>query len=451
MHYTMGWLARREQEMEVLKSRDQGFIRIASFVMAGVIGLSALTAATSVRAYADEDIFELSGEIDGAKRYNAMVDEDYCETFFTTPEQQAELDRRLSEVLNGLNLWNASEYDKAWGIYQYIAANVHYDYAHLSDSSYMLKYSAYAALCRGTAVCQGYAILYYKMASRLGLDCRMVIGDTSQGRHGWNIVRVGRYYYSIDVTWDSALRDQGMQGYKYFLKGEGNMDDHYLDSEYKSDSFRRLYPISAVDYSPANDAGYREEPAVQEYNNTPVVYPTRFVDITGGQYYTGAVEWAAKNNITNGADSEHFSPENNCTRAEIITFLWRAAGAPKTNYNTGFTDVPEDAFYATAVKWAVRNGVAEGTSNTTFSPDEICTRAQAVTFLYRAAGMNSYKGGYNPFTDVDNGTYYRDAAAWAYCNGIAVGTGDNMFSPDMICNRAQIVTFLYRFDRAVNG
>lgn len=440
--------------MEVLKNKKQFNTRVSTMVVAGIMGISAIAAgtfSTSVSAFAAEEVYEVTGEVVTSKKYNSLVDEDYCETFFTNAQQQAELQAGIDQVLNQLNLWNASEYDKAWGIYEYIANNVHYDYAHLSDSSYMLKYSAYAALCQGTAVCQGYAILYCKMARQLGLDCRMVIGNTSQGRHGWNIVRVGNYFYSIDVTWDSALRDQGMSGYKYFLKGEGNMDDHDLEPDYKSDTFRRVYPISQLDYSPSNDNYFVQEQAYDEYDNTPQA-PNAVIteEVSGEKYYTGAVEWAVKNRLTNGETANNFAADTLCTRAEIIAFLWRAAGCPKTSYDAGFVDVPYDAYYRDAVNWAVRCYIVEGTSATTFSPDNICTRGQAVTFLHRASEYRSYKGGYNPFADVVNGAYYRDAVSWAYSLGIAKGTSDTTFSPDEICNRAQIVTFLYRFDLAVN-
>ena len=169
---------------------------------------------------------------------------------------------------------------------------------------------------------------------------------------------------------------------------------------------------------------------------------TAFTDIAADAYYADAVAWAVENGITLGTTSTTFSPEEPCTRAQIVTFLYRAYGSRETTYSTTFTDVAADAFYADAVAWAAVNGITLGTDDSHFSPDKSCTRAEAVTFLYRAEGTPDASGG--TFSDVDSGAYYADAVAWAVANGVTTGTGDNNFSPDATCTRAQIVTFLYR-------
>lgn len=169
-----------------------------------------------------------------------------------------------------------------------------------------------------------------------------------------------------------------------------------------------------------------------------------FVDVLAGAYYYDAVLWAAENGITGGVDDTHFAPNAPCTRAQIVTFLWRAAGNPEPKSSTmPFMDVSADSYYAKAVAWAVENGITSGTSDTTFSPDSPCTRAQSVTFLYRASGSPAVSGN-STFGDVDARAYYADAVSWAVDEGITAGTGGNQFSPDAICTRAQIVTFLYR-------
>lgn len=167
-----------------------------------------------------------------------------------------------------------------------------------------------------------------------------------------------------------------------------------------------------------------------------------FTDISKNDYFYDAVLWAADKGITSGVTDTLFAPNASCTRAQMVTFLWRANGSPVVDYAMNFTDVPADAYYTDAVRWAVSEGITSGTSATTFSPDATVTRAQTVTFLYRAAGAPVVSGG--SFADVSGDTYYADAVAWAVKEGITSGTGGNSFSPDAPCTRGQIVTFLYR-------
>ena len=169
-----------------------------------------------------------------------------------------------------------------------------------------------------------------------------------------------------------------------------------------------------------------------------------FVDVPSGSYYEDAVDWAVANGITTGTDAAHFSPDGICTRAQAVTFLWRAAGRPAPESRTmPFTDVPADSYYYDAVLWAVENGITKGTSSTTFSPDDTCTRAQIVTFLWRSE-QSPAAGSSNPFTDVSADVYYADAVLWAVKEAITTGTTRTTFSPDAECTRAQIVTFLWR-------
>ncbi len=168
-----------------------------------------------------------------------------------------------------------------------------------------------------------------------------------------------------------------------------------------------------------------------------------FVDVAEGSYYEEAIDWAVEKGITNGVSSNMFAPNDPCTRAQIVTFLWRAAGSPAPKSMSSFTDVPADAFYAKAVAWAVENGITSGTGESKFSPNSTCTRAQAVTFLYRASG-NPAVSGSAEFSDVATNAYYADAVAWAAKKGITTGIGGGLFGSDNDCTRGQIVTFLWR-------
>ena len=169
-----------------------------------------------------------------------------------------------------------------------------------------------------------------------------------------------------------------------------------------------------------------------------------FIDIPSGSYYEDAVAWAVENGITTGTDSMHFSPDDVCTRAQAVTFLWRAAGSPKPESSTmPFTDVPRDSYFYEAVLWAVENGITNGTSDTAFSPDAKCSRAQIVAFLWRSESTPA-SGSSNPFADVHTSAYYAKAVLWAVEEDITKGTSATRFSPDMHCTRAQIVTFLWR-------
>ena len=167
-----------------------------------------------------------------------------------------------------------------------------------------------------------------------------------------------------------------------------------------------------------------------------------FADVSTDAYYYEAVKWAAKKGITGGTGDGTFNPNGSCTRAHIVTFLWRAAGSPEPKSTVSFADVPAGSYYAKAVAWAVENGITLGTGDGTFSPNATCTRAQSVTFLYRALGTAPTM--VNGFTDVTADAFYADAVAWAVESGVTNGTTDSTFSPNNGCTRAQIVTFLYR-------
>ena len=175
---------------------------------------------------------------------------------------------------------------------------------------------------------------------------------------------------------------------------------------------------------------------VKEFEISP------FSDVSTSAYYYEAVKWAQEKGITGGIGNGLFGPNQPCTRAQIVTFLWRAAGSPEPKSMSSFSDVSTDSYYAKAVAWAVENGITTGTGDGKFSPDATCTRAQSVTFLFRAIGkLVDSKA---EFSDVLTDSYYANAVAWAVENGVTNGIGDGLFGPDNSCTRAQIVTFLFR-------
>ncbi len=167
-----------------------------------------------------------------------------------------------------------------------------------------------------------------------------------------------------------------------------------------------------------------------------------FYDVPNDAFFYEAVKWAVKSGVTNGLSDTMFGPYESCTRAQIVTFLWRAAGSPEPKTMSSFTDVPASTYYAKAVAWAIENGITNGMTETTFAPDATCTRGQIVTFLYRA--LKGTASGSTNFTDVKSDTFYADAINWAVANNVTNGTSNTTFSPNADCTRAEIVTFLYR-------
>ena len=169
---------------------------------------------------------------------------------------------------------------------------------------------------------------------------------------------------------------------------------------------------------------------------------TSFADVPANAYFADAVKWAVDKGITNGLSDTMFGPYESCTRAQIVTFLWRAAGSPEPKTASSFTDVSASAYYAKAVAWAIENGITNGMTETTFAPNATCTRGQSVTFLHRA--LKGTASGSTNFTDVKSDAFYADAVNWAVASGVTNGTSATTFSPNADCTRAEIVTFLYR-------
>ena len=197
----------------------------------------------------------------------------------------------------------------------------------------------------------------------------------------------------------------------------------------------------AEKWAKENDFSFESLGPAPEASST---WTNPFSDVLEEDYFFDPVKWAVQNQVTNGTDETHFSPDNDCTRAQMVTFLWRAKGCPEpTTINNPFIDLENDSYYEKAVLWAVEQGITKGTSDITFSPSTTVTRGQTVTFLWRMEGNESVSVD-NPFDDVVEGQYYTDAVLWAVKNQITTGKSENAFAPDDPCTRGQIVTFLYR-------
>ena len=178
--------------------------------------------------------------------------------------------------------------------------------------------------------------------------------------------------------------------------------------------------------------------------STPATPDKEFTDVVAGSYYEDAVKWAIEKGITEGKTDTTFAPDEVCTRGQVVTFLWRAAGKPAPKSTTmPFTDVAQGSYCYDAVLWAMENGITKGTTETTFSPNKACSRGEIVTLLFR--GQNAVAGTQaNPFQDVPADKFYTDAVLWAVEAGVTKGYTADTFRPDVSCNRAQIVTFLWR-------
>ena len=259
-----------------------------------------------------------------------------------------------------------------------------------------------------------------------------------------------RSYTSITLK-EVAANDNGATA-EYSMDGEKWQPSPTFTGLTSGTTYTFYVRYAATDNynaSPASDAvkfttrrhSSPSTPVTPEPEPTPD-NSTSFADVPANAYFADAVEWAVNKGITNGLSDTMFGPYASCTRAQIVTFLWRAAGSPEPKTMSSFTDVPASAYYAKAVAWAVENGITNGMTETTFAPNATCTRGQSVTFLHRV--LKGTASGSANFTDVKSDAFYADAINWAVANNVTNGTSNTTFSPNADCTRAEIVTFLYR-------
>ena len=318
----------------------------------------------------------------------------------------------------------------------------------ISDTEYSVKYSSNTNVGTATATVQ--------------------VGDTVIGTATFNIVKAKP---DVKITADPTslvgggkvtLTVSGVpssEGTAAVTCDNGISVTKNEDGTYSASLPNRTATYTfTLSYTGATDGNYNDKTTTCEvavtrrYSSpstpvTPEPEPTpeetvRFADVSTSAYYYDAVKWAVENGVTDGLSATTFGPYESCTRAQIVTFLWRAAGSPEPKAMSSFTDVHASAYYAKAVAWAVENGITNGMTDTAFAPDATCTRGQSVTFLYRALGKKVESSA--NFTDVKSDAFYADAVNWAVASDVTNGTSATTFSPNADCTRAEIVTFLYR-------
>ena len=249
-----------------------------------------------------------------------------------------------------------------------------------------------------------------------------------------------RHTRDCSVHYDSAGRvssvDAEKSTYHYTYDENGNNTEIAIKDE---EDGEYTYTFT---YEPVK----AEAPAAPEIPVKPAgpASPASFADVPAGVWYEAPVAWAVEKGVTTGTSSDTFSPDQPCTRAQVVTFLWRAMGQPQAFGAEAFTDVEKGSWYEDAVAWAVEKGITTGTSETTFSPNDPCTRGQVATFLWRAMDKPQAMMGADLFTDVPEDAYFFQPVLWALDKGVTTGTSEGVFSPDDACTRAQVVTFLYR-------
>ena len=210
-------------------------------------------------------------------------------TYYTSAAQEKTVTSTVNSTLSKLNLQGKSSYAKVKAIYDYICTNITYDYVHLNDSNYYLQYTAYGALINKTAVCQGYAVLLYRMALESGIDCRVITG-WGGGPHAWNIIKLGNLYYDLDSTWDAEYSSQGRYDYNYFLRCENNFPDHYRNDEYNTRAFHKAYPMSTKDFDRSSQSaanGFVTDKG-RTYYYVDGIPQTGLVTVRGQTYYFSA-------------------------------------------------------------------------------------------------------------------------------------------------------------------
>ncbi len=309
------------------------------------------------------------------------------------------------------------------------------------DASHTETVAATIAVERTAASCTADgSVIYTATVTFQGNQYADVKTDAVPGGHDWGEVR---YDWSSDHTVITATR---------VCKNDANHTESELGTVTSAVTKEATYDAegeityTATFASPAfaTQTAVVKTPRLERPTPTPAETENPFTDVKTGSYYYDAVLWAVEQGVTAGTSATTFSPDDGCTRAQVVTFLWRAAGQPEpTSSANPFADVAAGTYYYKAVLWAVEQGVTAGTSATTFSPDNTCTRAQIVTFLWRYEGQPEVAAS-NPFGDVPAGAYYEKAVLWAATTGVTAGTSATTFSPAATCTRAQVVTFLYR-------
>lgn len=347
--------------------------------------------------------------------------------YFTNASQEAAVDNSVRSLIRNLNLNGKTDFEKVRSIYDYICKNVTYDFQHVSTPTYDLMYTAYGALVNKTAVCQGYAVLFYRLMLEIGVDCRIISGKGDGAPHAWNIVRLDGKYFNVDSTWDAQSYIYG-----YFLKCDKDFLNHKRDKEYNTTAFHKEYPMANYNYM--DDEKPSELP---------------FTDVSTRKWYYNAVKWAYTEGYLTGTSDTTFSPNDPMTRGMLVTVLYRMEGRPNVSGSTSFPDVKEDKYYAKAVCWAANEGLVSGYQDGNFGPEDSITREQLVKVLFQ---YSKYKGHYmgsrtsiDGFKDANEvSSYAVRYMEWAVREGFIEGSGGEL-NPKGNATRAEISAILKRF------
>lgn len=374
-------------------------------------------------------------------------------SYRTTAAQERQTTSAVNSVLDQIGARNVSDYEAVLRIHDWIVTHVEYDYEHVADDYYYPQFTAYGAVINRKAVCQGMALLFYRMCHEVGVDCRYISGWGSNagggGAHGWNIVKLGQYWYNVDITWEDNVG--GSSTHNWFLKSQANFSGHQRDGEYNTPSFHAAYPMGPSNYDPAN------VPTVSIAGATISGVSSRY-QFTG--YPIAPVVSVTLNGKTLSRSSDYtVAYENNVspgTACVVVTGRGGYSGQVRANYEIHWTsgckyfiDTPPDAWYVTSgvIDYVTDEGIISGYSNGSvpsgyFGPEDLVTRGQVAVMLHRMAGEPETDDAQR-FVDVDYAAYYGDAISWVRSKGIVSGYGDtNRFGPDDPVTREQLAKML---------
>lgn len=367
--------------------------------------------------------------------------------YHTSAAEEAATTSAVESLLNQLNVWYASDYTKAKAIHDWMVMNIRYDDYYASQTSYS-PYSAYSAIVKRNTVCQGFGSLFYRLCKELGVNVRYISGWGQNESHGWNIVKLGAWWYNVDVTWDQNIGNNQWICDQFFLKSNSEFPNHTRDAEFNTSLFNQRYPMSPTSYDPS----------------TPTTESIAGASVTGVQssyLYTGSpIEPAVTvrlngKTLSRGSDYS-VSYQNNVTRGTatiVITGTGNYHGTAQRTFKIEWTpecdlflDTPAGAWYITegALDYVTDAGIMGGYEDARygeFGPEDAITRGQVAVILHRLAG-EPYAAGTGGFTDVAAGAYYTEAIAWAKQLGIIEGYPDGRFGPEEPVQREQFVKML---------
>ncbi len=416
----------------------------------------------------------------------------YTVSYLSTAGQEAEVAAAIEKALAELGISGKSDYQKVKAIHDYIVNHVVY----LFDDQNQC-YSAYGAIINGKAVCQGYASLFYRMCREAGIPARIITGLGNGGAHAWNIVKLGDYWYNVDVTWDDPITNTGQQilRHTYFLKSEADFGDHDREEPYNTEDFYREYPMSPVSYDESMDPGPMQTPtpginpdptptpgtdpapiptSTPGTDPTPIPTSTPGTDPIPGPTATPAPDkdwtftdvkvipgnWKYENirfvnekGIMTGVKADQFKPDDQLTRAQFASVIYRLAGSPQVSYRDIFSDVPAGKWYSNAIIWAYENKIVAGLGEGRYGIDDNITREQMARMLMELVKVQQYdtsdEADFGRFEDASQvSRWAAENMRWAVGAGIISGStrdGKYYMNPKGEATRAECAVMLTKF------